>query len=93
MEALRNELARNGAMVRLQAIEQEITAISAMFPDLPVLSVFKPKVRKPIPPPAPPARRRPRWSAAKRRKVSARMKKYWQARKRAEREKAAAKAA
>ena len=76
--ALHREWARQGAMVRLEQIDQERTAIFASFPDLRRRrsehrsSVF-----------AGPRKRR-KMSAAARRRMAAGMRKYWAKRKAAE---------
>jgi hypothetical protein len=65
-------LARRGAEVRLAELNEEMKAIYSVFPDL----------RRGAPP-APSRRRRKPMSAAQKKAVSARMKKYWAERKRA----------
>jgi hypothetical protein len=77
-------LARLGAMARLQALEQERTQILASFPELKNASVGKAAG-------AAGAARAPRrrgMSAAARKAVSARMKKYWAERRKAKTAKA-----
>jgi len=71
----RRRLARVGAQARLEELRAEDAAIRRAFPDLAAK-----------PPPAKGGRRRSRMSAAARKAVSERMKKYW-----AERRKAKAK--
>ena len=65
-------LARRGAEVRLAELSEEIKAIYAAFPDL----------RRGAPPAASRRRRKP-MSAAQKKAVSARMKKYWAERRKA----------
>ena len=84
-----HRLARLGAAARLAQLEREIAALKRAFPGL------KPQ---PAPPPVPPAEgaarmegaqpsphrgRRSPMSAAERRAVSERMKRYWDARRKA----------
>ena len=66
-------LARRGAEVRLVELTEEIKAIYAVFPDL----------RRGAPP-APSRRRRKPMSAAQKKAVSARMRKYWAERRKAQ---------
>ena len=83
-----NAYARRGAEARLEELNQELTAIYSAFPDLrsgrgprgartqaAALPAAEPAGRR--------ARRRGGMSAAQRRAVSARMKKYWAERRKA----------
>ena len=73
----RKELERLGAQARLDQLSAEIAAIRRAFPGLG-------RGRRPSAVgDAPPRRRRSRMSAAARRAVSVRMKKYWAARRKA----------
>lgn len=79
------ELARVGAAARLKEIAGEMEAIRRAFPDIqktgktPLLRVKAPKAGGRVPKKA---RKRSPWSAAARRAVSLRMKKYWAAKRR-----------
>jgi hypothetical protein len=66
-------LARRGAEVRLAELNEEIKAIHAAFPDL----------RRGAPPASSRRRRKP-MSAAQKKAVSARMRKYWAERRKAQ---------
>jgi hypothetical protein len=78
MEQLR-EMARNGAEVTLKRLRAEIIAIERTFPELAL-----PRRRRAVRRAVAKARRRTRtMSAAARKAVSERMKKYWAERKRA----------
>ena len=71
------DLARHGAVARIQELETEIATIRAAFPGL---DGARPGRRSGRPAAAPaPHKRRP-MSAAARKAVSLRMKKYWAAR-------------
>ena len=73
-------LARLGAEARLRALETEVQAIYRSFPDLRSARAVKvPRANGRV------AQRRNRWkmSAAQRKAVSARMKKYWASRRKA----------
>jgi hypothetical protein len=82
-----HRLARLGAAAKLAQLEREIAALKRAFPGV------KPQAAPPAPPPgapqpgpaAPPAPRgrRSPMSAAERRAVSERMKRYWDARRKA----------
>jgi hypothetical protein len=69
-------LVRIGARVRLAEIERERTALAAIINGRP--SSSRQRARETAR-----GRRRPTWTAAQRRAVSERMKKYWAKRKRA----------
>jgi hypothetical protein len=85
-----HRLARIGAAAKLAQLEREIAALKRAFPGL------KPRPAPPpvpvsgaAPPPGPPLAARPRsrrspMSAAERTAVSERMKRYWDARRKAE---------
>ena len=76
-----NQLAKLGARVRLAEIKQERAALNAM-----VNGSASDKAQKQTPPVERVrrrSRRRVTWTAAQRKAVSARMKKYWAKRKRA----------
>ena len=77
-ELNRKELERLGAQARLDQLQHEIAAIRRAFPGLG-------GGRRPAPAGdgAPVKRRRSRMSAAARKAVSVRMKKYWAARRKA----------
>jgi hypothetical protein len=83
-----NAFARRGAAVRLAEIEEEARAILAAFPELhradltqtPAEDVQGRSLHEIV---EGDRRRRPRMSAAERRAVSERMKKYWAARRKA----------
>jgi hypothetical protein len=68
----RKELERLGAQARLTELQGEIAAIRRAFPGL-----GRGPGRQPAAESAPRRRRRSRMSAANRRAVSIRMKKYW----------------
>ena len=72
-------LARLGAEARLRALEMERTQILRSFPGLKAGATAAPSGTAG----AGPARRRRQMSAAERRSVSVRMKKYWAERRRA----------
>src|SRR5438445_3446641 len=72
-------LARQGAETRLRELKSEIASIQNAFPDLSGTPGRSPRrsrrrVRRTVP------RRKRAWSAAARRAVSERMKRYWAAR-------------
>lgn len=67
-------LARLGAMARLEQIREEEAAIRAEFPEL-FARATAPKGAAPAA--ARPGRKRPAMTAANRKAVSERMKKYW----------------
>jgi hypothetical protein len=69
--------ARTGAEARLQSLEAEIQSILRMFPDLRRRGSYRSNGAGP--------RRGRRMSAAERKAVSIRMKKYWAARRKAKR--------
>ena len=73
-----HRLARLGAKSRLEELRQEESAIRRAFPDL-----FKGRSRQSAGAGAAPRRRRNGMSAAARKAVSERMKKYWAARRKA----------
>jgi hypothetical protein len=83
-----NSYARRGAEVRLAELNQELAAIYSAFPDLQTGRRGRGGARKRSPVAAPEpavrrARRRRAMSAAQRKAVSARMKKYWAERRKA----------
>jgi hypothetical protein len=86
-------LARIGAAARLKELTGEIEAIRRAFPglekaaDVPLPRVKAPKAKGAV---AKIARKRSGWSAAARKAVGLRMKKYWAARKKTEAAKKAA---
>jgi len=73
------DLARRGAVERLRELRDEKTQIEALLGD-----ATSGPTSNGRPPTAAPARRRRRMSAAQRRAVGARMRKYWAARRKAE---------
>jgi hypothetical protein len=86
-EVLRN-LAKLGAQARLEQIEMERRAILATFPDLAGARrgpgrPAKRQAQKAEAPAAKPRRRRRTMTAAQRREVSERMRKYWADRRKA----------
>lgn len=80
-------LARLGAAARLAQLEREIAALKRAFPGLrPRAALVQPVEGAARPGPAPPSpsrSRRPPMSAAEREAVSQRMKRYWDARRKA----------
>jgi hypothetical protein len=76
----RKELERLGAQARLDALQSEMAAIRRAFPGL---GRGRGRRRAPAADVAPRGRRRSRMSAAARRAVSVRMKKYWADRRKA----------
>jgi hypothetical protein len=80
-------LARLGAMKRLEDIRKEEASIRATFPEL--FNKATAAAAAPVPPPdAPVARKRrrvPKVSAAARKAISERMKKYWAEKRKAKR--------
>jgi len=75
-----NQLAKLGARVRLAEIKQERAALNAMMNGGaggagPMQTISRTPVRR--------RHRRPTWTAAQRKAVSARMKKYWAKRRQA----------
>jgi hypothetical protein len=87
-----HELAKRGAEVRLRELLEEVASIRNMFPDLNDGSAAQPAPRAAAPAERPaeqsasttaePKRRRKRkWTAAQRKEVAERMRKYWAARK------------
>ena len=69
-------LARKGAEYRYEELQAEISALVKHFPHLSARSVrFKPG--KELAKAAPTARKRPRMTAAQKKAVSVRMRKYW----------------
>ena len=76
------ELARVGAQARLAAIQEERSALLAMFPELKEGRASNAATATPSAP-APRIRKRPPMSAAQKKAVGERMKAYW-ARRRAE---------
>ena len=66
-------LARAGAEARLAELQREVASIYASFPDLRRGRASAAKGRQP----ALKKRRRRQWTAAQRRAVAVRMKKYW----------------
>jgi hypothetical protein len=85
-----NSYARRGAEARLEELNQELAAIYSAFPDLrPGRGARGGRTQSATPAaPAPVARRRRRstMSAAQRRAVSARMKRYWAERRKSKKE-------
>ena len=77
------ELARIGAAARVQELLQEEAAIRALFPDLFGGRHQARDVGEDGAAPGPARRRRPRMSAAARKAVSERMRRYWAERRRA----------
>jgi hypothetical protein len=89
-----HELAKRGAEARIEELKGEIEAIRKMFPGIEGAAHKSPGRSKATPAGSPalaklmdPKRKRSGWSAAARRAVGLRMKKYWAARKKAEAEK------
>jgi hypothetical protein len=74
------ELARKGAQHRLTELKAELADLMKAFPHLEYGSAISPGVPRQTYKPAPAKRRRRGMSAAARKAVSARMKKYWAAR-------------
>lgn len=75
-------LARSGAAARVQELQAELEAIYRTFPDLRRgVPASRVAAAKATPAAAKPERSRKAWSAADRKAVSERMKKYWAARK------------
>ena len=77
------ELARKGAEHRLEELKREIADLMKAFPHLEYGSAISPAVPRQHYPPAPTEtsrRKRRGMSAAQRKAVSERMKKYWAAR-------------
>ena len=82
-----NSYARRGAEVRLAELNQELAAIYAAFPDLRSGGRGRRKQTAATAAPAPAARRRRKaMSAAQRKAVSARMKRYWADRRKTKKE-------
>ena len=81
-----HRLARLGAAAKLAQLEREIAALKRAFPGLKAQAARTPSPPAgpaALPPPGPPARPRSRrspMSAAERKAVSERMKRYWDAR-------------
>lgn len=74
------EYARRGAQARVAELQAELARIFRAFPDLRVAGPgrrARAAVAADITAPVPARRRRPRMTAAQRKAVSARMKKYW----------------
>jgi hypothetical protein len=89
--ALRNsqllELAKRGAAQRYQELQDELAALVRMFPSLrgTTSRQVSPSSAGPQAAGMPVRRRKSTWSAAQRQAVSVRMKKYWAARRKANR--------
>ena len=85
-----HRLARIGAAAKLAQLEREIAALKRAFPGLkPRFAPAPVAAPEPVRPAAPPAAALPRsrrspMSAAERKAVSERMKRYWDARRKAE---------
>jgi hypothetical protein len=78
-------LARVGAVARLAELRREIASLEAMVRETPRRAGATPRGKKREPRPAAPApRAASSWSAAARKAVSLRMKKYWAARRQSE---------
>jgi hypothetical protein len=79
------ELARHGAAARIKEIKAEIASIGKVFPHLRFGAAVSPAMPDPVEEGNRSAgpRRRPRMSAAARKAVSVRMKKYWAAKRKA----------
>ena len=73
------ELAKKGATHRVQELKAEIASLMKAFPHLRYGSAVSPSMPDAVE--EPPIGRRPKMSAVQRKAVSARMKKYWAARK------------
>ncbi len=76
-------LARLGAEARLRALDEERRQILRNFPGLRGAGGTGQEASTPAAAPAPASRRRRQMSAAERKAVSARMKKYWAERRKA----------
>jgi len=70
------ELARAGAQRRVLEFRDELVRMARAFPDV-VRELLRTLAASPPPLAARPARKRPRMSAAQRKAVSERMRKYW----------------
>jgi hypothetical protein len=77
------ELAKIGAVHRYKQLKAELADLVKAFPHLEFGSAVSPSVSRQKYPP--PARKRKRMSAAARKAVSVRMKKYWAARRKEKR--------
>lgn len=77
-------LARRGAQARIAELRAELDGILRAFPDLGDTSRPARRSAGAAPAGAPAARNQSYWSAAKRKAVSARMKKYWAERRKAD---------
>jgi hypothetical protein len=78
------ELAKKGATHRFQELKAELSDLMKAFPHLRYGSAVSPSMPDAMEEPTPsPRRTRSRMSASARKAVSARMKKYWAARRRA----------
>jgi hypothetical protein len=77
------ELARKGAMHRVQELKAEIASLMKAFPHLRYGSAVSPSMPDAVEE-GPIRRQQRKMSAAQRKAVSARMKKYWAARRKAQ---------
>ena len=80
-DSLLQSLARLGAKARLEQLFSEVKAIQRQFPDL--ASLRRTVAAAIDPGPAPRTRKRKRMTATQKKAISARMKRYWTARRKA----------